>query len=310
MKKKFHVGILSGKGGVGKTSIIASLGIIAQQDSEVQAALVDCDVDAPNLAILFPPLNEKEIQTNEISGTLKSTLIEDKCTHCESCVKDNYCEFDAIHWDNEKNIPKIDYLACEGCGACKVLCPEHAFRIDPVKSGEIISYNSKFQVPLTYGKTVLGSTTSGKLVSDVKEFIKNVKNYSELDLILIDGPPGIGCPVIATVSGLDYVITITEPTPSGLHDLQRVIEVIESFNIPFGIVINKADLESPFQSEFEKFISDTHYNVLGRINYSEDIPVAMSHAQPVVIENSDSETTFAINQIYNNLMKIIINLKK
>ena len=307
MKKIIQIGILSGKGGVGKTSIIGSLGIIAQQDPEIEAALVDCDVDAPNLAILFPPLNGENIQTNEISGTLKSTLLEDKCIQCESCVKDHYCEFDAISWDDEKSIPVIDYLACEGCGACKVLCPEHAFRIDPVKSGEIISYMSKFQLPLTYGKTVLGSTTSGKLVSDVKEFIKNVENYSELDIVLIDGPPGIGCPVIATVSGLDYIITITEPTPSGLHDLQRVIEVIESFHIPFGIVINKADLESPFQSKFEKFISDTQYDVLGRINYSEDIPIAMSHAQPVVIESPDSEASLAIIEIYDKLKEKISN---
>ena len=309
MKKIVQIGILSGKGGVGKTSIIASLGIIAQKDPEIQASLMDCDVDAPNLAILFPPLNGNDIETNEISGTLKSTLIEDKCIQCESCVNDKYCEFDAISWKDELSMPKIDYLACEGCGACKVLCPEHAFSIDPVKSGEIISYMSRFQLPLTYGKTVLGSTTSGKLVSDVKESIKKIENYSELDLILIDGPPGIGCPVIATVSGLDYVIAITEPTPSGLHDLQRVIEVIESFQIPFGIVINKADLKSPFQSKFENFISETKYDVLGRINYSEDIPIAMSHAQPVIVENPNSEASIALVQIFKNLKEQIFNLK-
>lgn len=307
MKKKFEVGILSGKGGVGKTSIIASLGIIAQQDPEIRVALVDCDVDAPNLAILFPPLNGESIQTNEISSTLKSMFIEDKCIQCESCVKENYCEFDAISWDDEKGILKIDYLACEGCGACKALCSEHAFSINTVNSGKIISYTSKFQIPVTYGRTVLGSTTSGKLVSNVKEFIKSIENYSELDLIFIDGPPGIGCPVIATISGLDYVISITEPTPSGLHDLQRVIEVIQSFHIPFGIVINKADLESPFQSKFEDFISETQFNVLGRINYSEDIPIAMSHAQPVVIESPDSESSLAIIEIYKKLKKKINN---
>ena len=306
MKGKLEIGILSGKGGVGKTSITASLGIIAKQDREFHPALVDCDVDAPNLAIVFPPQSEVAINTKEISATLKSTFIEDACIQCKSCVEDNYCEFDAITWNPEKNVPKIDYLACEGCGACRVLCSEHAFKINPVKSGEIISYISKFDLPLTYGKTILGSTTSGKLVSDVKEYANNFVSKPDLDLLLIDGPPGIGCPVIATVSGLDYVIAVTEPTPSGLHDLKRVIQVIESFQIPFGIVINKADLESPFQAQFKRFISEKNYSILGKINYSEDIPIAMSHAQPFVVENPKSEASKAIYKIFQNLKKIVV----
>ena len=306
MKKKLEIGILSGKGGVGKTSITASLGIIAKQDREFHPALVDCDVDAPNLAIVFPPRSENAINTKEITATLKSTFIEDSCIQCKSCVEDDYCEFDAITWNPEKNVPKIDYLACEGCGACRVLCSEHAFKINPVKSGEIISYISKFDLPLTFGKTILGSTTSGKLVSDVKEYANNFVSKPDLDLLLIDGPPGIGCPVIATVSGLDYVIAVTEPTPSGLHDLKRVIQVIESFQIPFGIVINKADLESPFQAQFKRFISEKNYSILGKINYSEDIPIAMSHAQPFVVENPKSEASRAIYKIFQNLIKNVV----
>ena len=310
MKRDLEIGILSGKGGVGKTSITASLGIIAKQDRGFHPALVDCDVDAPNLAIVFPPQSEDTINTKEVSATLKATFIEDACIQCKSCVEDNYCEFDAITWNSQNNVPRIDYLACEGCGACRVLCSEQAFKINPVKSGEIISYISKFDLPLTYGKTILGSTTSGKLVSDVKESAKNFVSEPEIDLLLIDGPPGIGCPVIATVSGLDYVIAVTEPTPSGLHDLKRVIEVIESFQIPFGIVINKADLKSPFQTEFKQFISEKNYQILGRINYSNDIPIAMSHAQPVVIENPESEASKAIIQIFNKLKEKTNNLKK
>ena len=306
MKKRIEIGILSGKGGVGKTSLTASLGIVAQQDDGFQPALVDCDVDAPNLSILFPPESQDNINKKEIRGTLKSTFIESACIKCKACVEDNYCEFDAISWNQAKGIPEIDYLACEGCGACKILCSEHAFEISSVKSGEIISYLSKFDLPLIYGKTILGSTTSGKLVSDVKEHAKNFESYSDLNLVLIDGPPGIGCPVIATVSGLDFVITVTEPTPSGLHDLKRVIEVIESFQIPFGIVINKADLQSPFQAQFRQFISENNYVILGKINYSEDIPIAMSHAQPVVIENPKSEASVEIYKIFQNLKVRII----
>ena len=204
-------------------------------------------------------------------------------------------------WDDMNSIPHINYLACEGCGACKVLCPEHAFQINAVKSGEIIYYNTNIGLPLVYGKTRLGSTTSGKLVSDVKEYAKGINNFETSNLILIDGPPGIGCPVIATVSGLDYIITITEPTPSGLHDLMRAIEVVQQFNIPFGIVINKFDLKSPFQDDFKQFINESGYDIIGRIPFDLEIPKAMSYAKAVVDHAPDSKASRAIKDIYKNM---------
>jgi len=161
--------------------------------------------------------------------------------------------------------------------------------------------------PLIYGKTRLGSTTSGKLVSDVKEYLKSLKEFSQSNLILIDGPPGIGCPVIATISNLDYVITICEPTPSGLHDLIRVIEVIQQFNIPFGVVINKSDLQSPFQDDFKLYINETGYEILGKIPFDLTIPKAMSFAKPVVDFAADSEASIAIKKIYENLKYILWN---
>ena len=206
MEKK-TVAIISGKGGVGKTSLAASLSSIASKDSDLEPIILDCDVDAPNLAIILPAKLEDEIETKETFTTMKAEFLEEKCVHCKDCVEEHFCEFNALRWNSEKEIPVIDYLACEGCGACKVLCPEHAFKIDPVKSGEIISYQIKTGEPFVYGKTRLGSTTSGKLVSDIKEHVKHIPEFNDSNLILIDGPPGIGCPVIATVSGLDYVIT-------------------------------------------------------------------------------------------------------
>jgi len=161
--------------------------------------------------------------------------------------------------------------------------------------------------PLIYGKTRLGSTTSGKLVSDAKEYARQSDEYSKSNFILIDGPPGIGCPVIATVSGMDYIIAITEPTPSGLHDLIRAIEVIQQFEIPFGIVINKADLKSPFQEEFKSFINETNYIILGRIPFDLSIPRAMSYAEPVVDHDPESKASKAIKEIYVNLKKYLWN---
>ncbi len=306
MERKI-VGIVSGKGGVGKTSITASLASLAKKDLEIQVIVMDCDVDAPNLAIILPPEDESTIKKEDTFTTRKAEFIENQCINCKQCIDDHFCEFNALKWNSQNSIPIIDVLKCEGCGACKVLCPEHAFEIHPVKSGEIISYNSKRGIPLIYGKTQLGSTTSGKLVSDVKEFSSNSNTFNNSNLILIDGPPGIGCPVIATISNLDYVIAISEPTPSALHDLMRVIEVIQHFRIPFGLIINKSDLKSTFQKDFKKYINETGYTKLGKIPFDLSIPKAMSFAQPVVDFAPDSKASLSINNIYKNLKEVLWN---
>jgi len=302
------IGIISGKGGVGKTSLTASLASIAGKDHDMNSIILDCDVDAPNLALILPPKSEKDVITQDTFTTKKARFLEDKCVNCKQCYEDHFCEFNAITWNENDNVPIIDYLACEGCGACKYLCPEDAFEINPVKSGEIISYYTDMGFPLIYGKTKLGSTTSGLLVSEVKQHAAEIKEFNDANLILIDGPPGIGCPVIATVSGLDYIIAITEPTPSGLHDLSRAIEMVNQFNIPFGIVINKADLKSASQKQLNKFIEKAGYNILGRINFDLSIPEAMSYAKPVVDYASESLASQAITNIYKKLKQDLLNL--
>ncbi|MFX1573849.1 MAG: P-loop NTPase [Promethearchaeota archaeon] len=304
MERKI-VGIVSGKGGVGKTSITASLASLAKKDSMTEVIVLDCDVDAPNLAIILPPEDESKIKKEDTFTTLKAEFLEDECINCKECIDNHFCEFNALNWNDQNSVPIIDYLKCEGCGACKVLCPQHAFEINPVKSGEIILYKSKLGIPLVYGKTRLGSTTSGKLVSDAKEYVKDIDEFDRSNLILIDGPPGIGCPVIAMVANLDYVVTICEPTPSGLHDLVRVIEVIEQFNIPFGVLVNKADLESPFQKDFNKFIIETEYKIIGKIPFDLTIPKAMSFAEAVIDYAPDSKASLAIKEIYKNLKEIV-----
>lgn len=295
------VGIVSGKGGVGKTTLTASLASLASGDNDFLPIILDCDVDAPNLAIILPPDSGIDPQKEDTFTTIKASFISDKCVHCKKCIDEHYCEFNALSWNEQEEIPIIDYLKCEGCSACKVLCPEHAFEIYPVKSGEIISYENKFNSLLIYGKTQLGSTTSGKLVSEVKEFAKHSHNYDKSNLTIVDGPPGIGCPVIAMLSGLNYVVAITEPTPSGLHDLVRILELVEQFKIPFSIVVNKADLKSPFQEKFKKYIKETKYEILGKIDFDYAIPEAMSYAKPVVDYAPDSKASIAIKKIYNNL---------
>ena len=302
------IAVISGKGGVGKTSLVASLASIAHKDHDVNLIVLDCDVDAPNLALILPAKNEEDILIQDMFTTKKATFLEKKCTQCKQCYDEHFCEFNALNWDENNNVPIIDYLACEGCGACKVLCPESAFEINPVKSGEIISYETSSELPLIYGKTKLGSTTSGLLVSEVKEHANHLKKYEDTNLILIDGPPGIGCPVIATVSGLDYVVAITEPTPSGLHDLKRALEMVNQFNIPFGIVINKADLKSASQKQLNSYIKKSNHEILGKINFDLSIPEAMSYAKPVVDYAPESGASQAINNIYTKLKHILSKL--
>jgi MinD superfamily P-loop ATPase len=299
------IAVISGKGGVGKTSLVASLASLAHHDPDHKTIVLDCDVDAPNLALILPPQSEEDVLAQETYTTKKATFLEEKCVQCKRCFDEHFCEFSALSWDQNNDIPVIDYLACEGCGACRVLCPEDAFEINSVKSGEIISYTANLGFPLIYGKTKLGSTTSGLLVSEVKERSTEVKEFIDATFILIDGPPGIGCPVIATISGLDYVIAITEPTPSGLHDLQRAIEVVNQFKIPLGIVINKADLKSASQKKLNKFIENSNYMILGKINFDLAIPEAMSYAEPVIDYAPESEASQAINKIYLKLKQIL-----
>ncbi len=300
MEKKI-IGVISGKGGVGKTSLTASLACIAEKDLDLNVLAIDCDVDAPNLAIILPAKNGTQIELKDVYTSLKASFFEDKCVNCKLCIEDHFCEFNALQWDTQNSVPIVNYLSCEGCGSCKVLCPEQAFEISPVKSGTIISYLSDIEVPLIFGETQLGSTTSGKLVSEAKEHAKSMEAYEESNLIIIDGPPGIGCPVIATIAGLDYVITITEPTPSGLHDVIRAIEVVNQFNIPFGIIINKYDLKSSFQEEFQEYIKKTGFTILGRIPFDLSIPEAMSFAEAVVEFDPKSKASQAIKDIYWNL---------
>lgn len=300
------IGVFSGKGGVGKTTLSAALTVLARDDEEVNPMVLDCDVDAPNLSMILPKSENDNYYQKDSLSKLESRFLPEKCTHCKQCVDDKYCEFHAITWNEEKEVPIVNILKCEGCGACQYLCPEHAFEIKNVKSGEIIAYDTEMDLPLVFGKTTLGSTVSGRLVSEVKEYAKQKEDFDTYNLVIIDGPPGIGCPVIAALTELDYVILITEPTPAGFHDLLRIIDVVNQFQIPFGLVVNKSDIKSDFQSKFDEFIEETQYPVLGYIPFDLAIPEAMSYAKPVVTQAPDSQASKAIKEIYSKFKETLL----
>jgi len=300
-EKMVKIAIVSGKGGVGKTSFCGAIAsILAEQKNALIA--VDCDVDAPNLALLF---SMKEQQTEDIivRATEKARLLPDQCTGCKACIDEKYCTFGALSWDISSQRPLIDPFSCEGCGACSVLCRNEAFMIDQVESGHIFYSRTTEGFPLVFGETIIGASTSGKLVRDVKEFA--VTNAHDSRFMIIDGPPGIGCPVIATISDVDYVVVMMEPFPTAFHDASRLIEVINRFNLPFGIVINRCDAWSEGRKNILDFIKANDYTHLGDIPIDLSIPRSIVNMQSIIAYSPDCVASRSIRTIYQNLMEEI-----
>jgi len=218
-----EIAVISGKGGTGKTSITASFATLG---SEV--VLVDCDVDAANMYLLFNPVHEEEKVF--VSGH-KAVIDYDLCTSCGLCM--NYCRFDAITEDRGKTV--ISEISCDGCFLCSRVCPEKA--ITMVASDRSMMYAGSFRNGrMVYGRLAAGEENSGKLVNVVREKAKQTAVHYGLDTIILDGPPGIGCPVISTITGVDKVVVVTEPTKAGLSDMERAIEVVQKFNIPVFVI--------------------------------------------------------------------------
>lgn len=301
--KVFKVGVISGKGGVGKTTVTGSLALLFKEHNR-KIIGADCDVDAPNLGLIFK--GGQKIDTVQIKTTEKAHLDVEKCISCKECVDEHYCNFHAISWDEVNNRPKLDDLACEGCGACYELCPEGAYSINAINSGYITYEKSNYGFPLIWGETTLGATTSGKLVTEIKKYIMKVAKKEELNLILIDGPPGIGCPVVATVSDLDYVIVVMEPTATALHDAMRAIEVLTQLNRDFGVVINKADAWEKGNNEIKKYSKQYKFDIIGEIPVDQAIPNATVKGIPVYDYDPDAEASNALKSIYQYLVDEII----
>jgi len=280
--------ILSGKGGVGKSSIAASLAVLLAEKEKIVAA--DCDVDAPNLALCLG-LKDKDFSLWEkLETSEKAELIENKCTSCKKCL--NVCNFNAISWNKKNNKPLIDKFSCEGCGVCQLICPEKAIKLKKVKNGKIGTGKTDYGFKIITGQLEIGESGSGKIVTAVKEKANKIAKKEKAGLILIDSAAGIGCPVIASITGSDYVIAITEPTPAALTDLKRALEVVSHFKIPYGIIINKFDLNKDFSEKIEEFAKKYKITVLGKIPYNKKFVEALVHLKPVVVWDKKFEDIF------------------
>ena len=293
--------VLSGKGGTGKTSVTASLAALAEQP-----ALADCDVDASNLPLVLDPrLRRRETFIGGLRARIKPGL----CTACGKC--EELCRFNAIFFDGPGNgrVPRtfrVDPSACEGCGVCAHFCVEKAVEMAPTEGGEWFVSDTRFG-PLVHARLQPGQGNSGKLVALVREQARHTAQEAGRRLILIDGPPGIGCPVMASLTGVSMLLAVTEPTPSGEHDLERVLALARHFEIPAFVCVNKHDLNLPMTARIERSAAELGATVVGRIPYDSAVTSAQRQGRPVVEYGPDGPAAQAIIQLWKNLSANITN---
>jgi len=283
-----QIAIISGKGGTGKSSISAAFATLQNE-----VVLADCDVDAANLYLLFNPVCDEEYTF--ISGQ-KAVLDAHKCNNCGLCV--DYCRFDAITTKN--GVITISETLCDGCHLCSRICPVEA--IEMINEDKSRMYSGYFpNGRMVYGRLAPGEENSGRLVNLVREKAKQVAKESGIETIIIDGPPGIGCPVLSTITGVDSVVIVTEPTLSGLHDLKRTIELISGFKLSANVIINKCDINSDMTSGIEDYCSQNSVPVIGKLPFDPLIVEAMVNCQSITDYAPDSDISKLIQIAYSRI---------
>jgi len=278
--------IISGKGGTGKTTITAAFASLAKN-----AVFADCDVDAADLHLILKPNVKKEMKFN---GLKIASINKEKCTECKKCYEN--CKFEAI--DEDINITKE---SCEGCGVCELVCPVDAIQMVDRESG--FSYNSETRFgPMAHAMLKTAEEASGKLVTVVRNNAKKLAEEKNKDLILIDGPPGIGCPVISSISGVDLVLIVTEPTLSAIHDLERIFGVANHFKIPAIVCINKFDINLDNTLKIEKYCKSNGIDIVGTLPYDVIVTKSMIH-EKTIIEYKEKDFSNLIIKLWENIRR-------
>jgi MinD superfamily P-loop ATPase len=284
-----EIAVISGKGGTGKSSISAAF---ATLNGEV--VLADCDVDAANLFLLFNPVHEEEFVY--IAGH-KAVINYNICTNCQVCK--DFCRFDAISLQNDKVI--ISEISCDGCFLCSRICPENAIKMIPNDKSRM--YSGSFRNgKMVYGRLAPGEENSGKLVNMVRDKAKKVSEDTGIETIILDGPPGIGCPVISTITGVDEVIIVTEPSISGLHDMQRTTDIVHKFNLKPLIIINKADLNTEMSEQIKNWCKEYGIEVTGELAFDAQIVEAMVQGKSIIEYNRENSISKKIRDIWNKIL--------
>jgi MinD superfamily P-loop ATPase len=286
--------ILSGKGGTGKTSVTAALAHLAVEgDGVFKMVLADADVDAANLELVLAP---RILEEGEFRGGQIAVIDQDDCAGCGDCAQ--VCRFDAI--SEIAGIYQVDPFACDGCAACVYQCPEAAIVMQEQVVGKWYRSESRFG-PLSHADLYPGQENSGKLVTLVKQHARLQALDENRDLVLIDGPPGIGCPVISATSGADFALVVAEPTVSGVHDMHRALQTALHFGVPAMVCVNKADLFPASTLEIETYCRQQGIEYLGEIPYDPAVTDAMVQGEPVTAYRPDSSASQAIRQIWMKL---------
>jgi MinD superfamily P-loop ATPase len=276
--------IISGKGGTGKTVITGAFAALAKDK-----VMADCDVDAADLHLILDP----EIKNSHIfrSGVTAFTHKE-RCEGCGVCK--TVCRFEAVREDFT-----IDPISCEGCGFCSFACPQKAIEMKANTSGKWFISDTRFG-PLVHAKLGIAEENSGKLVSLVRQKAKEIAEEKNYRWVIIDGSPGIGCPVIASITGVDCAVIVIEPTLSGLHDAKRVLGVTEHFNIPAKIIINKYDLNCDMTEKIECWFKDKNIKILGKVIFDKAVVNSIVEGK-TIIEYSDNQVTNTLRTIWRLL---------
>ena len=290
-----EVVVISGKGGTGKTSVVGAFAALA--DGKV---LADCDVDAADLHLLLKPTVK---QQGEFRGGSRASIDPEKCTGCGRCQE--LCRFNAIQEDTAAadsgaRVRRVDPISCEGCGVCTWNCPEDAFAFEPQISGQWFISETRHG-PMAHAKLGIAEENSGKLVTLVRNQAKRVAEANGLDLIIVDGAPGIGCPVIASLTGASLALVVTEPTLSGIHDLKRVCQLTAHFQIPTVVCVNKYDLNPNMADSIEDEAREVGAKVVGRIRYDPAVTKAQI-LETSIVEYTDGAVAQEVQALWRSVV--------
>lgn len=285
--------VISGKGGTGKTSIVGALAALAKD-----SVLCDADVDAADLHLILSP---KVVERHVFKAGHRASIDLERCTQCGLCVE--LCRFDAISKDFV-----VDDLACEGCGVCHYFCPAEAIDFPENECGEWYRSDTRFG-PMIHARLGIAEENSGKLVSLVRKEARSLAEAGGLRWIITDGPPGIGCPVIASVGGASAVLVVAEPSVSGKHDLERVAELAAHFNIPVLVCVNKADLYWQAAKEIEQSCAEKGRRFLGHLPFDPDVTKAQVAAKTIV-ESGDGPMKQAVISLWEGIQNALEECKE
>jgi MinD superfamily P-loop ATPase len=284
-----QITVLSGKGGTGKTTITASFAVLAKK-----AVVADCDVDAPDLHMLMHP---EIIETQEFKGSKLAVIDEARCIKCGLCREK--CKFNAV----TENFT-IDSLSCEGCGVCAIVCPTNAITLTERISGHAYISKTKYGF-MAHAMLSPSEANSGKLVTLVRQNAKILAERENCNFIIVDGPPGIGCPVIASVTGVDAGLVVTEPTMSGIHDLKRALQLLKHFNVQPFVCVNTYDINKDNAEKIESFCKENGIDVIGKIPFNPIVTEAMVNGKTIIEYSPRSAVAKEIEGIWEKLSTLI-----